>query len=139
MFVNEQPTTAPATNERVHKEKPIPSVSPHVDRNNQVFKVGDTVRIIVSNIRAHHISAKGFGTFSQSMTFLPAPENATRKDKCLLLPMGLIGTLVTVYDAGDSDSSLPLQVKFTPGDSGAYDVPVAFTMHLDTSEVEVCC
>jgi len=114
------------------------TTSQHKDHKDNLFQIHSCVKIITPNIKAFHVSSKGFGSFSQDSTsFIPAPENAVRKDKCLVLPIGLIGKVTQIYDSIDSDSSLPLQVKFTPGESGTYDVPVAFTMHLDTSEVEV--
>jgi len=137
MFVNDSNTVTTTAGAAENQEKKT-STTTYSDPNGQVFLLHSTVKIITPNIKAHHVSSKGFGTFSEdSKTFTPASENAERKDRCLVLPLGLMGKVTQIYDSGDSDSSLPLQVKFTPGQSGAYDVPVAFTMHLDTTEVEV--
>jgi hypothetical protein len=140
MFVNDSNTVITTAGAAENKEKETlqTSTTTYSDPNGNVFLLHSTVKIITPNIKAHHVASKGFGTFSEdSKTFTPASENAERKDKCLVLPLGLMGKVTQIYDSGDSDSSLPLQVKFTPGQSGAYDVPVAFTMHLDTTEVEV--
>lgn len=140
MFVNESSAVTTVAGATSNQEKISTILTPTklTDRNEKMFQVNSAVKIITPNIKAHHVSSKGFGSFSEESTaFVPAPENAERKDRCLRLPIGLIGKIILIYDSVDSDSSLPLQVKFTPGQSGAYDVPVAFTIHLDTCEVEV--
>jgi hypothetical protein len=112
-----------------------------LDKNGKVIEVGSVVRVAVENLKAYQVPAKSFGTFNENKEFVPAPADAPRGTKNLVLPIGLRGVVSKVYDGDDISANFPIQVKFMPADKGGnadegYDAPVALIMHFDPNEIE---
>lgn len=113
------------------------------DDNKAEFTEGCTVKL-TSEKRAYHVAVKSFGRFADDddKTFIPLDlknnkDTVQRVDRCLVLPPGLEGTVVRVYDVSDFDANLPIKAKFVAGEGGEYVLPVTFLMHFDTFELEV--
>ena len=77
--------------------------------------------------------------FVATKEFIPAPEDAERKDKCLVLPVGMRGVVNRVYDVEDLGPQHPIVVIFTPGENNdeGFEPPMKFVMHFETYELEV--
>jgi hypothetical protein len=116
----------------------------HTDSKGKEFKEGCVVLVASGTLKAFQVQSKGYGTFDQeSKEFRPASAlddgKIPRRDKCLVLPVGLRGVIQRVYGV-DLEANQPLLVKFTPGeytDEEGFDTPVPFLMHFQTSELEV--
>jgi hypothetical protein len=125
------------------------------DRNGRPIEVGNVVRI-VKVLKAYHVPAKARGSYDvQTKQFVPIDATtASRIDQNLVLPIGFRGIVSKVYrDSGedglDISANFPIKVQFTPGqnldntnndddDDDGYDPPIAFSMHLDPMEIEIC-
>lgn len=123
------------------------------DVNGQTFIPGCTVAVITDMINAHSVPKTSYGTFhSTTGEFIPRDDNDntatdvknTRKTACLVLPIGLRGTVERVYDANTWDRARPIVVKFSMGydrteeDGGLrYNIPKEFRMHFDATELEI--
>lgn len=99
-----------------------------------------------TEIRAFHVSKKGFGSFDQeskSFVGFNVSEKNTgeipRADRCLIIPEGMRGKVRRVYDMDEFDATAPIVARFEADDSldGEYAPPVTFMMHFQIDEVEV--
>ena len=111
------------------------------DGSGTDFTEGCTIQISTET-KAYQVARKGFGSYDeQSGSFVPLDFNddTPRVDRCLVLPKGLRGTVMKVYDMNEFDASMPIVAKFTQGENfgGKFEPPVTFLMHFDTHEVEV--
>jgi hypothetical protein len=117
---------------------------------------GDIVAISSSSfhtIKAYSVPKPCYGSFHPtSHDFLPVDQTSgklPRSDSCLVLPVGLRGRVVEVYDAESLDRARPYLVKFEEGldreeimgkrneskmESG-FNVPKAFAMHFSAEEI----
>jgi hypothetical protein len=104
-----------------------------LDKNGKEFTKGGVVRVCVDGLKAFQINAKGQGTFDAKKAFV---LDATKK--FLVLPIGLRGTIMRVYDESVVSANLPIQVKFVNGEhtEEGYDTPTSFLMHFMPNEVE---
>ena len=124
------------------------------DVKGHTFITGCTVSVITDMINAHSVPKTSYGTFhSTTGEFIPRDDNDntatdvvknTRKTACLVLPIGLRGTVERVYDANTWDRARPIVVKFSMGydrteeDGGLrYNIPKEFRMHFDATELEI--
>ncbi|EED89275.1 predicted protein [Thalassiosira pseudonana CCMP1335] len=116
-----------------------------IDANNKVFTPGATVAIASTphKLKAYQVPKAAFGTFSSSSgQFLPQDEGGiTRDTSCLVLPEGLRGVVMRVYDVNEWDRTHPILIKFVAGldreGEGGFDVPKTFMMHFDADEIVV--
>lgn len=109
------------------------------DPNGKEFVEGAVVRMIQS-LKAYHVNPKMFGHFDEeTKIFTPAPKGGERGSKCLVVPIGMRGRVVRVYDIEDLGPAHPIVVMFEPGENTeeGYDTPLRFKMHFETFEVEV--
>jgi hypothetical protein len=123
---------------------PVKEIAVAVQRdvNGNVITVGEKVAIARHNsIRAHHVAKSSYGSFdSATKHFLPQDEaNVTRKTSCLLLPEGLQGEVITVFDTNSCDRAHPILVKFGSDEdrNDGYNLDSAFTMYLGPNEIMV--
>ncbi|KAL3826788.1 hypothetical protein ACHAXA_000614 [Cyclostephanos tholiformis] len=122
---------------------PTTSGAVQVDSNGVTFEVGCTVAISSSSsssiggIPAYSVPKSCHGTFDSSTgKFVPLDESSltsSRVARCLLLPPGLRGRVVRVYDTNEWDRARPI----VGGGGGGYDVPRSFVMHFDADELVV--
>lgn len=110
-----------------------------LDRNDNEFQVGCIVRVNSSTKKAFHVSKKAYGYFNEEKEFIPCVDATERTDRCLLVPEGLRGTVTRIYDINDLSTNFPILVKFVKGENveEGYSSPQTFTMHFDTTEVDV--
>ena len=120
-----------------------PEESIQTDANGNVISPGAIVQIATANIKAYAVPKDIHGSFDPTTNkFIPQDEtNITRKTSCLILPIGLRGTVSKIYNTNEWDRTHPLLVQFTAGDDreegDGYHCPKAFTMHFDADEIEV--
>jgi hypothetical protein len=110
------------------------AVHTHQDKNGKDIVVDSIVRVVALNLKAYQVNPKsGFGAYNDKKEFVYS--NAS---PYLILPQGLRGRVMRVYDENVVAANFPIQVKFTPGENveGGYDVPVAFMMHFLQEELE---
>jgi hypothetical protein len=112
------------------------------DVNGNAITSGQKVAIATHNsISAHHVAKSSYGSFNPTTKqFLPQDEsNITRKTSCLLLPEGLQGEVITVYDTNSCDRAHPILVKFGSDEdrNDGYTLDSAFTMYLGPNEIMV--
>ena len=113
------------------------------DANGNVISPGSIVQIATANIKAYAVPKDIHGSFDPTTNkFVPQDEtNITRKTSCLILPIGLRGTVSKIYNTNEWDRTHPLLVQFTAGDDreegDGFHIPKAFTMHFDADEIEV--
>ena len=107
------------------------------DSNGEEFVEGGVVRV-VQQLKAYHLSRKGFGKFNEeTKEFIPSPKDANRADSSLQIPAGLRGVIKRVYDINEFDANQPVLVKFVPGENvDEYDTPLTFMMHFHEYELE---
>jgi len=108
-----------------------------VDQNGKEIFPGCIVRL-VKPMKAFHVQK--FGKILENKVFVPSPDNEAPGSRCLELPLGLCGLVSQVFDVNNHDASQPIVVKFSPGmycGEEGFDTPVPFTMHFESSEVEV--
>jgi hypothetical protein len=119
-------------------------------RNDDIplLAVGDTVRVVVPNLRGYQIPAKGRGRYDptgtattnhQQVVFVPDSSL-----QYLILPVGLQGTVEKVYDDPHLSANLPIRVSFTTAGNDDDDnsdrrpqPPVDFRMHFAVSELSL--
>mmetsp|Transcript_23002 Transcript_23002/g.35476 ORF Transcript_23002/g.35476 Transcript_23002/m.35476 type:complete len:189 (+) Transcript_23002:136-702(+) len=109
------------------------------DPNGKEFVEGSVVRVIKS-LKAYHVPPKLFGGFDEvTKVFIPGPEVGNRGSKCLVVPVGMRGRVIRVYDVEDLGPAHPVVVIFEPGENAdeGYETPLQFKMHFDTFELEV--
>lgn len=108
-----------------------------VDKNGEEFTVGSIVRVSVDGLKAFQINNKGQGWFDENKKFVPDVSESSKK-KFLLLPIGLRGSVMKVYDENVVSANLPIQVKFNNGANTeeGYDTPASFLMHFMPNELE---
>jgi hypothetical protein len=115
------------------------------------FAVGDTVRVVVPDLRGYQIPAKGRGRYEptatasttnhQQLVFVPDPSLPY-----LILPIGLQGIVEKVFDNSVLSANLPIRVSFITADNDDDDnhddnsdttpqPPVNFQMHFAVSEL----
>lgn len=118
--------------------RPIPANDDDVK-----LTVDCTVQTTVE-LKAHQVGKKGIGSFGNDKSFQPIDWDkeggVSRSEKCLVMPKGLRGVVVSMFDTSSKSSiSHPVRVKFLGGDGlgGEYTPPVTFQMHFKTSEVEL--
>jgi hypothetical protein len=106
------------------------------DKNGREFSVDGLVRVCVNGLKAYQVNGKGQGSYNELKEFVP--DTSDEKKKCLLLPEGLRGRVVKVYDEDVVSANLPIVVLFTPGKDTeeGYDAPTAFRMHFTPQELE---
>lgn len=98
------------------------------------FSVGDSVRVIIPDIRAYQIPTTAHGTYENGMFV------ANESLKYLVIPVGLQGTVEKVYDTAASglSANLPIRVAFTQSsDEKQPQPPVDFTMYFAIAELEL--
>jgi hypothetical protein len=121
------------------------------ERNNALpalLAVGDTVRVVVPDLRGYQIPAKGRGRYepttatatTNQVVFVPDPSL-----QYLILPIGLQGIVEKVYDDPHLSANLPIRVSFVitaavdDKDNDNSDTtpqpPVNFQMHFAISEL----
>jgi hypothetical protein len=108
-----------------------------VDQNGREFIPGCIVRL-VRPMKAFHVQK--FGKILENKVFVPLPDNEPPGSRYLELPLGLCGLVSQVYDVSNHDASQPIVVKFSPGmycGEEGFNTPVPFTMHFESTEVEV--
>jgi hypothetical protein len=107
-----------------------------IDKNGREFIVGCIVRVCVDELKAYQVNAKAQGSYNDQKIFVP--DTSAAKKKSLLLPLGLRGCVVKVYDENVISANLPIVVQFTPGENTeeGYDPPTAFRMHFTPQELE---
>jgi hypothetical protein len=105
----------------------------HQDKNGKDILVDSLVRVAAANLKAFHVNKSGFGSYNDKKEFVQSTEFSY-----LLLPKGLCGRVIRVYDENVIGANLPILIKFTPGDNieEGYDAPAPFTMHFLPDEVE---
>ena len=113
-----------------------------VDVNGKVFSPGNTVAVASDSVKAYQVPKAAFGSFDPiTREFSPQDKsNASRGTNCLMLPQGLRGEVLKVYDVNEWDRTHPILVKFEEGmdrGEGGYDVPKTFMMHFDAHEIMV--
>jgi len=116
------------------------SVPKLYDANGIEFTEGCLVRVKVSKIKAFHAPANALGKFDEtSKRLIPVDKSAPKCEKFFLLPIGLRGLVLRVYDTANLGCNLPIIVKFIKDENGeeGYAPPATFSMHLDVSEIEV--
>ena len=108
-----------------------------LDAKGNEFLVDSVVRVSIDGLKAYHINSKGQGVYNDKKEFVP--DTSDTKKKCLLLPIGLRGTVRKVYDEDVISSNLPILVVFSPGENTeeGYNAPTKFLMHFTPFEVEV--
>ncbi|KAL7546330.1 hypothetical protein ACHAWF_009664 [Thalassiosira exigua] len=121
-----------------------PEVKQQVDANGKVFAPGMVVAIAPNrSIKAYQVPKSAYGSFDPSNgQFIPMDETtASRVTSCLVLPAGLRGEIEKIYNTNEWDRAHPILVKFKVGEDrnegDAFHVPMAFSMHLDSNEIEV--
>lgn len=120
----------PASSEGLDGEKQL-------DRNGNELIPGCIVRL-VKPMKAFHVPKSG--KILENKVFVPSPDDQPPGTRCLELPLGLRGLVTQVFDVNNHDASQPIVVKFSPGmycGEEGFDTPVPFTMHFESSEVEV--
>jgi hypothetical protein len=107
-----------------------------IDKNGREFTEGSIVRVCVDELKAYQVNAKAQGSYKDQKIFVP--DTSDSKKKSLLVPRGLRGCVVKVYDEDVISANLPIVVQFTPGENTeeGYDPPAAFRMHFTPQEVE---
>jgi hypothetical protein len=107
-----------------------------IDKNGREFTEGSIVRVCVDELKAYQVNAKAQGSYNDQKIFVP--DTSDSKKKSLLVPRGLRGCVVKVYDEDVISANLPIVVQFTPGENTeeGYDPPAAFRMHFTPQEVE---
>ena len=104
-----------------------------LDSNGNEITVGKVLRI-TKELKAFHVSKKGFGKFdTETKEFVPDAEVGF-----LTIPIGLRGVATRVYDVNNSDANKPIRMKFVAGENAeeGYSPPITFSMHFDSKEVE---
>mmetsp|Transcript_14775 Transcript_14775/g.21105 ORF Transcript_14775/g.21105 Transcript_14775/m.21105 type:complete len:189 (+) Transcript_14775:110-676(+) len=131
---------APTLSDDITNSDPEPEhYERKLDKNGNEFLPGSSVKL-VSSMNAFHVNPKSYGRFDPiTKTFIPVAANAERKEKCLVIPEGMIGSITMVYNEHEFDANLPIKVKFSkkPEENGGYILPLSFLMHFETHEVEV--
>ena len=129
--------------ESKNAQQPEPEEKIQTDANGNVISPGAIVQIATANIKAYAVPKDIHGSFDPTTNkFIPQDEtNITRKTSCLILPIGLRGTVSKIYNTNEWDRTHPLLVQFTAGDDreegDGFHCPKAFTMHFDADEIEV--
>ncbi|KAL7454811.1 hypothetical protein ACHAWC_006413 [Mediolabrus comicus] len=118
------------------------TVAEQIDVSGNIISPGQRVVIVShNNIRAHHVSKSSYGSFdATTKQFIPQDESTlTRQTSCLLLPEGLQGEIVNVYNTNEWDRAHPILVKFGLDEerNDGYSLPSSFTMHVDAKEIMV--
>jgi hypothetical protein len=118
------------------------TVADQIDVNGNTISPGQRVAIVShNNIRAHHVSKSSYGSFdATTKQFIPQDESTlTRQTSCLLLPEGLQGEIVNVYNTNEWDRAHPILVKFGLDEerNDGYSLTNPFTMHVDAKEIMV--
>lgn len=117
-----------------------------IDQNGVEFTADCTIQTC-SELKAYHVSKKGFGSFDEESKSFVALEgfddvklgDIPRAHRCLTIPKGMRGTVKKVYDMSEFDATAPIIVRFEANDAlgGDYVPPVTFLMHFEANEVEV--
>jgi len=109
-----------------------------MDKNDNPIRVGSTIQVTAPNLKAYQVPPKGYGTFDEDGTFVPAPNDGDRTSKSLQIPIGLTGVVTKLYNEAEISANFQIQVKFVPGafPEANYDLPVSFLMHFAPREVE---
>ncbi|GKY94256.1 hypothetical protein MPSEU_000391400 [Mayamaea pseudoterrestris] len=106
----------------------------HQDKNGKDIAIDSLVRVAAPGLKAFQVNKNGFGSYNDQKVFVPNSETPY-----LLIPEGLRGRVIRVYDENLIGANFPILVKFVPGEECAedgYDAPVPFTMHFLPEEVE---
>ena len=122
----------------VEEETSTKEVQKLYDSNENEFVEGAVVRV-AAPIKAFHVGVKFRGSYDEeTKELVPVSRDVDREDRCLVLPVGMRGVVMRVYDIVELGPSHPIKVKFTPGENidEGYDPP-NFIMHFETYEVEV--
>jgi hypothetical protein len=130
LFMATSPLVTSASSEGLDRQKQL-------DQNGRELIPGCIVRL-VKPMKAFHVQKSG--KILENKVFVPSPDNEPPGTRCLELPLGLRGLVSQVYDVNNHDASQPIVVKFSPGlycGEEGFDTPVSFTMHFESSEVEV--
>jgi len=136
-------------------------------KQSATISPGDIVAISSSVIKAYSVPKSCYGSFHPtSHKFIPAVDHNNnnnnnaiikRSDSCLVLPIGLRGRVMQVYDAESLDRARPYVVKFEEGldreediggrndggvdgeeeKGGGFNLPKGFTMHFSAEEIEL--
>lgn len=127
---------APSTATKSTTDEPVVLV----DRHGNEFQVGGVVRVCAENIRQFQIPPTGAGQYNESKKFVPesSTSDPNNNKSSLILPVGLRGTIVKLYQKANLSANYPIQVAFAPGKQveEGYDPPVKFSMHFAASELE---
>jgi hypothetical protein len=107
-----------------------------IDKSGREFTVGSIVRVCVDGLKAYQVNGKAQGSYNDEKVFVS--DTSETKKKCLLVPAGLRGQVIKVYDEDVISSNLPIVVQFTPGENteDGYDVPTTFRMHFTPQELD---
>ena len=107
-----------------------------IDKNGREFTVGCIVRVCVNELKAYQVNSKAQGSYNDQKVFVP--DTSDSKKKALLVPSGLRGCVVKVYDEDVISANLPIVVQFTPGENTeeGFDPPASFRMHFTPQELE---
>lgn len=119
-----------------HNNLPMIVDNKVIDKNGREFTVGCVVRVCVDDLKAYQVNSKAQGSFNDQKVFVA--DTSDSKKKSLLVPRGLRGSVVKVYDEDVISANLPIVVQFTPGENTeeGYDPPAPFRMHFTPQELE---
>ena len=133
LFADVTPTTQPS-------DKVVEDVI-HLDINGKEISVGSLIAIASTSnpIKAHSVHESNYGQFDPiSQEFIPQDKSTmTRATSCLVLPVGLRGEVTKIYNTNEWDRTHPILVNFKTGEESGYNLPKAFSLHVDANEVEV--
>lgn len=122
------------------KQEKTTDIEPVLDKKGKTVTVGAVVRIAVEGLEAYQILPKAKGIFNEKKEFVPdTSDSRPIGRRCLVLPVGLRGTVVKVFDIDDVSANFPVQVKFQPDTDTeeGYNTPVPFLMHFQSDEIEL--
>lgn len=106
------------------------------DSQGKEIVEGSTVQVSAAGLQAFHVNKKAHGSFNDEGQFVPTVDAKKRKDKALILPIGMRGVVTRIYDIDEISSNLPVRVVFEPNDDEKWSPPLKFIMHFDTNEIE---
>jgi hypothetical protein len=80
-----------------------------LDKNGNDIVEGTVIRLIKER-KAYQVPAKAYGSYDVEKKFVPAQENCPRKERNLLLPVGMKGVVIKIYTSETLSPNFPIQV-----------------------------
>ena len=115
------------------EEEAVQSDHSLVDENGKEITVGNIVRIAMKDIKAYQVPKSARGSFNVLKEFV-----MDESLPFLILPVGLRGEVVRVYNIHEVSANFPISVRFQNDKhtEEGYRAPSTFIMHFRHDEIE---